>query len=75
MERLNLRTAKTFDYSSESERAEWRIKFFCVSESPTEESYFEGIRNNRAGLKIKNDVIIEVIPKEEGQETYSLRNN
>lgn len=75
MERLNLRTAKTSDYSSESEKTELIIKFFCVSEGATEESYFEGVRNNRVVLKIKNEVIIEVIPKEEGQETYSLRNN
>ena len=71
MERLNLRTAKTSDYSSESEKTELIIKFFCVSEGATEESYFEGVRNNRVVLKIKNEVIIEVIPKEEGQETYS----
>ena len=54
MERLNLRTAKTSDYSSESEKTELIIKFFCVSEGATEESYFEGVRNNRVVLKIKN---------------------
>ena len=75
MERLNLRTAKTSDYSSESEKTELIIKFFCVSEGPTEESYFEGIRNNRVGLKIKNDVIIEIIQRKKVRRHTAIRNN
>ena len=30
-----------------------------------------GVRNNRDVLEIKNDVFIEIVPKEEGQETFS----
>ena len=32
---------------------------------------FFGVRNNKAELNIKNDVYIEVIEKQEGQETLS----
>ena len=71
MERLNLRTPKTYDYTSESESMNPRAKFFCVSEGATEESYFQGIRNNKVNLNIKSDVVIEVVKKEEGQESYS----
>ena len=42
-----------------------------MAEGATEESYFEIVRNNRMRLHIKNYVSIEVIPKEEGQETLS----
>lgn len=71
MERLNLRAPKPYDYSSESETVPPRIKFYCVSEGATEESYFWGVRNNKVELNIKNDVLIEVLPKQEGQETLS----
>ena len=71
MQRLNLRAPKSFDYSSEASTIPPRAKFYCVSEGPTEESYFNGVRNNKRELGIKNDVFIEVIEKEEGQESYS----
>lgn len=71
MERLNLRTPKPYDYSAEAGTLEQRIRFYCVSEGATEESYFTGVRNNREALDIKNNVLVEVVPKEDGQETYS----
>ncbi len=71
LKKLNLRTPKSFDYTKEAGSIPPRIRFYCVSEGPTEESYFWGIRNNRAELNIKNDVYIEVIEKQEGQETLS----
>ena len=45
--------------------------FYCISEGATEESYFYSVRNNKTELNIKNDVYIEVIEKQEGQETLS----
>ncbi|MCI8616096.1 MAG: RloB domain-containing protein [Lachnospiraceae bacterium] len=71
MERLNLRTPKIFDYTDEAETINRRIHFYCISEGATEESYFYGVRNNKTELNIKNDVYIEVIEKQEGQETLS----
>lgn len=71
MQPLNLRTPKPFDYSSEVATAKRRAKFYCISEGPTEESYFIGVKNNKRKLKIKNDVYIEVIEKAEGQECFS----
>lgn len=71
MERLNLRTPKPYNFDDESGTAEARIRFYCVAEGATEESYFYGIRNNKKDLKIKNEVHIEVIEKQEGQETFS----
>lgn len=71
MERLNLRDQKPFDFSGQYNSTPTRARFICVAEGPTEESYILGIRNNKAKLQIKNDVSIEVIPKEEGQESYS----
>ena len=67
MERLNLRTPKAYNYDDESEKIKPRIRFYCVSEGATEESYLYGIRNNRTELNIKNDVFIEVVEKQEGQ--------
>lgn len=71
LEKLNLRTPKTFDYGGETETVQPRVRFYCVSEGATEESYFFGVRNNKTELNIKNDVHIEVIEKQEGQETLS----
>lgn len=71
MKKLNLRTPKPYDYGMETDILKQRIRFYCVSEGATEESYFWGIRNNRATLNIKNNVFIEIVPKEKGQETYS----
>ncbi len=71
MERLNLRTPKKYNFDDESGKTEQRVRFYCVSEGATEESYFWGIRNNRVELHIKNDVFIEVVEKQEGQETLS----
>ena len=71
LERLNLRTPKIFDYTDEAETINRRIHFYCISEGATEESYFYGVRNNKTELNIKNDVYIEVIEKQEGQETLS----
>ena len=70
LKRLNLRTPKSFAYNwSETENP--RIRFFLVTEGPTEESYFDGIKNNKRELGIKNDIHIEIIPKEEGDENMS----
>ncbi len=71
MKKLNLRNPKTFDYTKEAGAIPPRIRFYCVSEGATEESYFFGVRNNRKELHIKNDVYIEVVEKQEGQETLS----
>mgnify|MGYP002423501414 CR=1 FL=1 len=71
MEKLNLRTPKIFDYTDEAGTVKPRIRFYCVSEGATEESYFYGVRNNKVELNIKNDVYIEVVEKQEGQETLS----
>lgn len=71
MQRLNLRSPKAYDMSEQSGTELPRIHFYCVSEGPTEESYFYGVRNNKAELSIKNDVYIHIIEKEEGQETLS----
>ena len=71
MQKLNLRAPKTYDMSGISEIQTPRIHYYCVSEGPTEESYFYGIRNNRAELNIKNDVYIHVVEKEEEQKTLS----
>lgn len=70
MQKLNLRAPKTYDMSGISETQTPRIHYYCVSEGPTEESYFYGIRNNRAELNIKNDVYIHVVEKEEDWEKY-----
>ena len=70
MKPLGLRLPKSFDYT-EAETLPVRTRYYCIAEGPTEESYFEGIRNNRKRLGIKNDVYIEVIPKKEGQESFS----
>ena len=71
LEKLNLRTPKSFNYTDETGTVKPRIRFYCVSEGATEETYFWGIRNNKVELNIKNDVHIEVIEKQEGQETLS----
>ena len=71
MEKLNLRVPKPFDYSNIAGTVPSKIHFYCVSEGATEESYFWGVRNNKVELRIKNDVFIEVIEKEKGQETLS----
>lgn len=71
MEKLNLRTPKAFGYTDKAGTVRPRIRFYCVSEGATEESYFYGIRNSNAELGIRNDVYIEVIEKQEGQETLS----
>ena len=71
LEKLNLRTPKKFDYTDEAGTIKPRVRFYCVSEGATEESYFFGVRNNKVALHIKNDVYIEVIEKQEGQETLS----
>lgn len=71
MEKLNLRTPKVFNYANEAGTIQQRIRFYCVSEGATEESYFFGVRNNKVELSIKNNVYIEVIEKQEGQETLS----
>lgn len=71
MKPLNLRAPKPYDYSDEEGTINQRIKFYCVSEGASEEAYFTDIKNNRSSLNIKNDVYIEVVPKEEGQETMS----
>lgn len=71
MQPLNLRSPQPYDFTDESETLKPRAVFYCISEGPTEESYFNGIKNTRTELNIKNDVFIEILPKEEGQETYS----
>lgn len=71
LEKLNLRAPKAYDYSNYSETEETKVFYYCVSEGATEESYFYGIRNNKVELKIKGEVHIEVVEKQEGQETLS----
>lgn len=71
MKKLNLRTPKKFDYADEAGTVSPAICFYCISEGPTEESYFMGVRNNRTKLGIRNTVHIEVIEKQEGQENFS----
>lgn len=71
MEALNLRKIKPYDYTVESGKEEQRIHFYCISEGATEETYLYGVRNSRAELHIKNEVYIQVVEKEVGQETYS----
>ena len=71
MQKLNLRSPKPYDMSDQSETEQPRIRFYCVSEGATEESYFRGVRNNKIQLSIKNDVYINVVEKQEGQETLS----
>lgn len=71
LEKLNLRAPKVYDYSNYSESEETKVFYYCVSEGATEESYFYGIRNNKVELKINGEVHIEVIEKQEGQETLS----
>lgn len=58
MERLNLRTPKRYNFDDESGTTDARIRFYCVSEGATEESYFYGVRNNKKELQIKNDIFI-----------------
>lgn len=71
MKKLNLRTPKKFDYTDEAGTVPPKVCFCCISEGPTEESYFFGVRNNKAKLRIKNVVHIEVVEKEKWQETFS----
>lgn len=71
LQRLNLRNPKPFDYSDEIPTVNMRRQFFCVSEGATEESYFWGVKNNKKDLEIKNHVVIEIVEKEKGQESYS----
>lgn len=71
MKPLKLRTPKTYDYTAQSGIESLRRTFFCVSEGPTEESYFKGIKNSKRKLNIKNEVHIEIVEKEEGFEGYS----
>lgn len=71
MKPLHLRAPKKYDYTDEKETENFRIKFFCIGEGPTEESYFEGVANHKRSLDIKSDVHIEVIPKQEGEESFS----
>ncbi len=71
MKKLNLRTPKKYDYVDKAGTVLPRIRFYCISEGQTEETYFYGVRNNKAELGIKNDVRIEVVKKQEGQETLS----
>lgn len=49
----------------------FRKRFFIISEGPTEESYFHGVYNFRTKLKIRNDIHIEVVEKEEQDTTKS----
>lgn len=71
LERLNLRKPKEYDYGMDTETVKSRIRFYCIAEGATEESYLEGVKNNKVFLKIKNEVVIEVIEKEDGQKTMS----
>ena len=71
MKQLNLRTPKSYDRSLEAETENARAYFYLVTEGATEESYFEGINNNKRLLNIKNNIFVEVVPKEEGAESYS----
>ena len=72
MKKLNLRNPKTFDYTKEAGAIPPRIRFYCVSEGATEESYFFGVRNNRKELHIKNDVYIEVVEKQDIKPSHAV---
>lgn len=70
MKRLNLRTPKPYNPKwTETENP--RRKFYLLTEGATEESYFEGIRNNRRELEIDNDIHIEIVKKTKDNEHYS----
>lgn len=69
MKRLNLRPPKP--YANLWTEEDPRIRFYLITEGPSEESYFQGIKNNKTGLGIHNDIHIEVIPKAEGEESFS----
>lgn len=71
MKQLNLRTPKAYDRSLEAETENARVRFYLVTEGATEESYFDGINNNKRLLNIKNNIFVEVVPKEEGEESFS----
>ena len=70
MKRLNLRIPKSYE-PVRSESGVFRRKYFLIAEGPTEESYFEGIKNNRRYFDIAGDIHIEILPKAEGEETLS----
>ena len=53
LEKLNLRTPKKFDYTDEAGTIKPRVRFYCVSEGATEESYFFGVRNNKVASEDK----------------------
>lgn len=71
MEKLNLRTPKAYDFTAQSEKDDAKIFYYCVSEGATEESYFKGIENSKKKLEIDTRVHIEILEKQEGQETLS----
>lgn len=71
LKRLNLRKPKEYDYGMDTETVKPRIRFYCIAEGATEESYLEVVKNNKVFLKIKNEVVIEVIKKEDEQKTMS----
>lgn len=70
MEKLNLRIRKSYEPVN-SDTTERQKCFYLITEGPTEESYFYGVRNNRVDLGIHNDIKIEVVPKAEGDESLS----
>lgn len=70
MKRLNLRNPKPFENLWENPEPA-RIRFYIISEGPSEESYFTGIKNNKGKWGIQNDIHLEVIPKAEGEENFS----
>ena len=73
MKKLNLRKGTTFDYSNEADTEEQRINFYCISEGPTEESYFHGIRNNKKELHIKMKCIFKWLKKKKDKRHIAIQ--
>ena len=51
LKRLNLRKPKEYDYGMDTETVKPRIRFYCIAEGATEESYLEGVKTTKTFLK------------------------
>ena len=70
MKPLRLRTPKPYVNNNVATQDRKSV-FYLIAEGPTEESYFKGILNNRVELEIRNNIHVEIVPKEEGDENMS----
>lgn len=75
MQKLNLRTPRHFDPNREFQVRKPRARFFCVSEGPTEESYFQGIRNNKKNLALKTMFLLKSFPRKKGRKATAILNS